>query len=382
MLRSPLAARWNTRVRQYTEIMSFFAELANFLTAALQSLPFMALAVLGYLAVRNSALKPVAIAWLMLLMLGFSLFSFGMTMTGVMDLSGIQAGDAGASRSGVFLPDARGVVATGLFGVAFGLSLGCLGFAPAVRRMLARFTPIDPTSFVQMLALVSVVSLTILCVTPLIATGQPPLLKLLAQMSGAQTPALGQSGDSMTRTEAYTLIWQVPCAILAVGLGLKRNFTESLKRLGFVKPTLRQVALGVATAVVMVVLVTVFGKGISALWGYLGWSTTDETQVNKLMSFAFNPVSALVVAVVAGLGEELTVRGVLQPRLGLLLPNLFFASLHAFQYNFDALLLVFVVGLALAVLRSRTNTTTSAIAHGSYDFILLMLTTLQVPWFK
>ncbi|MCX7861282.1 MAG: hypothetical protein N2385_14415 [Chloroflexus sp.] len=41
----------------------------------------------------------------------------------------------------------------------------------------------------------------------------------------------------------------------------------------------------------------------------------------------------MVIGVTAGLGEELGVRGVLQPRLGIWLSNLFFTSLHAFQYN-------------------------------------------------
>ncbi len=75
-------------------------------------------------------------------------------------------------------------------------------------------------------------------------------------------------------------------------------------------------------------------------------------------------------------------RGVLQPRLGILLSNLFFIALHAFQYHWNTLLVIFVVGLALGILRKRTNTTTSAIAHGTYDFILIMLAVLQVPFFS
>jgi membrane protease YdiL (CAAX protease family) len=81
-----------------------------------------------------------------------------------------------------------------------------------------------------------------------------------------------------------------------------------------------------------------------------------------------------VIGVTAGLGEELAVRGVLQPRLGILLPNLLFASLHALQYNFEGLLSVFLVGLILGLIRRRTNTSTSAIVHGAYDFWLIMLT--------
>jgi len=82
---------------------------------------------------------------------------------------------------------------------------------------------------------------------------------------------------------------------------------------------------------------------------------------------------ATIAAVVAGFGEELVFRGVLQPRLGILLPALMFTAVHALQYNFDALLQVFFLGIVFGVIRRRTNTTTSAIIHGGYDFVLLLM---------
>jgi membrane protease YdiL (CAAX protease family) len=56
-----------------------------------------------------------------------------------------------------------------------------------------------------------------------------------------------------------------------------------------------------------------------------------------------------------------------------LLSNLFFVSLHALQYSWDALLVVFVVGVVCGIVRNRSNTTTAAIVHGSYNFTLIML---------
>ena len=103
---------------------------------------------------------------------------------------------------------------------------------------------------------------------------------------------------------------------------------------------------------------------------------TDDDAVDELFGHAYNPLGALVIGVSAGLGEELAVRGVLQPRLGLLLSNLFFTALHAFQYNLDGLLSVLLVGLFLGVVRQRANTSTSAIVHGAYDCILLLLSML------
>ena len=110
---------------------------------------------------------------------------------------------------------------------------------------------------------------------------------------------------------------------------------------------------------------------IARLWEALGWPRTDTKAFEKLMAGLITPLGAVVIGVTAGLGEEVAVRGVLQPRLGMLLANLAFTSAHAYQYSWDGLLVVFLVGLALSVLRARTNTTTSAIAHGVYDFILV-----------
>jgi membrane protease YdiL (CAAX protease family) len=113
--------------------------------------------------------------------------------------------------------------------------------------------------------------------------------------------------------------------------------------------------------------------GTNWLWGVMGWPLTDETAFGELLSFAISPIGAVVIGVTAGLGEELAVRGALQPRLGILVSNLFFTSLHALQYNWDALLVVFLVGMVCGLVRKRTNTTTSAIVHGVYNFTLIMI---------
>ncbi len=359
--------------------MSIVSEIVSFFSAAMQSIPFMALAVLGYLSMRNGGIKPVAIAWLFCLIVMFILVDVGCLVLGSIDIKALGIRGVPAGQSLALLPNARSNFAVGLTGISIALLVGALGFVPAIRRLIARFSPLDPASFVHTLALVAVITITILCFVPLVAVHEPPLLKLIDQLGTDQQDSLGMSGGAITRAELYTLIWQVPCAILAVGLGIKRNFRESISRVGLVRPTIRYIAIGIGTAALLVVVVTFMSRGITALWQQLGWPTTDESQVNKLMAFALNPFSALTIALVAGLGEELTVRGVLQPRLGIVLPNIFFASLHALQYNLDGVLVVFVVGLALALLRAGTNTTTSAIAHGSYDFILLMLAAFQLP---
>jgi membrane protease YdiL (CAAX protease family) len=96
------------------------------------------------------------------------------------------------------------------------------------------------------------------------------------------------------------------------------------------------------------------------------------------MGAALTPVGAFVAAIAAGLGEELMMRGVLQPRFGWLLPNLAFTAAHALQYNLDALVGVFVLGAILALVRARWSLTEGIIAHALYDLVLFLGGSLEV----
>ena len=79
------------------------------------------------------------------------------------------------------------------------------------------------------------------------------------------------------------------------------------------------------------------------------------------------------MAIGAGVGEELAIRGLLQPRLGIIISNLFFTALHAFQYNGDGLLQVFLFGLVMGLVRRRTNTVVCMIIHTLYDVGIILL---------
>jgi membrane protease YdiL (CAAX protease family) len=159
---------------------------------------------------------------------------------------------------------------------------------------------------------------------------------------------------------------------VAAGWPVVRTFRATADRRGLVRPTWRQVVAAVVLAPLLVIASGLITYAINWVWTSLGWPTTDLTTFNKLMSGVMTPAGALVVGVVAGVGEEMAVRGLLQPRFGLIASNLVFTSLHAFQYGLDALLGVFIVGLILGIIRARSNTTTSIIVHGLYDFISII----------
>lgn len=341
-------------------------EVGSFMSASLNAAPFAALAILAYMATPRPNWAWLATGlWLALLVGGASVIALGY---GLVALADGPLNDPAAPPS--FAPEAWLSVALMLLGVVGSVVAGALTLVPALRRALARAIPLDPGSFVHATALAAVVSIGLICAVPLAVIGAPPALAAVELLADA---AAGRGPGGQLRDQLYGLVWTIPAAILAVGYGIRRDLPGALARLGLVRPTLRQVAAGVAVALLLAAAVQLLGAGIHWLWSAMGWPETDTDAFEELLAFAISPAGAVVIGVVAGLGEELAVRGVLQPRLGLVLSNLFFTSLHALQYNWDALLVVFVVGVVCGVVRSRSNTTTAAIVHGTYNFTLLML---------
>jgi membrane protease YdiL (CAAX protease family) len=203
--------------------------------------------------------------------------------------------------------------------------------------------------------------------------GEPPLLTAIntgvisSEDLGSRTE-LGQQLDLI-----YGLVWMLPLAFVAAGWPVRRTAGETLQRLGLVRPTWWQLAVGVVAAVALAVLMGYLGEWLSQLWNWFGWPETDAVAFEQLLGGLLNPVGAIIIGITAGLGEELAVRGVLQPRLGLLLSNLAFTAIHAYQYSFDALLIVFLLGTILGIIRHYTNTTTAAAVHGVYNVATILL---------
>jgi membrane protease YdiL (CAAX protease family) len=339
-------------------------ELGSFMTASGNAIPFAILALLAYMGGSRLNWAWFATAlWLLLMIAVTGLVTLGLS------IAALSGGLPDATAGALPLTDADWLrIAVIAFSSMAAVGVSVILLVTPVRRFLARWLPLEPTSFVHTIALVTVVVMSLLTTIPLLVLGSPPLLALVDLLSGSAADE-----NSQLRVTIYGLIWTVPATLLAVGFGLTRDLRAALVRLGLVRPTIRQVAAAVVIALLLVAAVQLLSGGIEQLWGWMGWPTTDEEAFGELLAFAINPVGALVIGITAGLGEELAVRGVLQPRLGILLSNLFFVSLHALQYNWDALLIVFIVGLACGFVRRATNTTTAAVVHGVYNFTLVML---------
>lgn len=247
--------------------------------------------------------------------------------------------------------------------------LGMLLLLKPVRRLAARFTQLDPDHPVHMVAL----SLTML---PLIALGVTLGIGLdtLAAQLATQSEETGSAAFSLGALWAQAAMFLLT-ALIGVGWLSRRTGRETLMRLGIVRPTMREVLIGVGAALLLVPAVMVL-EAVFNSFG-LGVSQDVESLSELLIGPLFaTPFGILSVGLAAAIGEEPIFRGAAQPRFGLFLSSLLFALVHS-QYGISlATLIVLLLGLVLGIIRQRTNTTTSIITHAVYNSTLGVLATL------
>ncbi|MFA4860124.1 CPBP family intramembrane glutamic endopeptidase [Methanoregula sp.] len=343
----------------------FTGDYGEFILAGGIVAPFVILALLAYTGETIRPVRYIAYLWLLGILLSIFAINFVLILAPV-DLASPDP-DA-LTKQLDSLPVAT--VGTALL-ASFGAGLiSLIGFSRSFRVILARRLPINPDSPVHTAGLVCALALIIMPLVPLIMTGNAPLLNAdLQNMLGIGHEIQGSS----VKLDTFTLIWTIIGSFLLVGLWVRRDIRSTLERLGLVRPTARQVLIGVASGLLLVGIFWLFDDAIALLFAANGIPTTDDTLVTNLFMVSFTPLAAVVASITAGLGEELSIRGVIQPRFGILIAALVFASMHAYQYAWDGLLSVFLVGLCFGILRNYTNTSTSAISHGVYDLTLFAI---------
>ncbi len=194
-----------------------------------------------------------------------------------------------------------------------------------------------------------------------------------------QVPDIAELFPSGRLSPGMVFISQVPflvIAVLGVGLGVRRNFRQTLTRLGYGPISPRQ--LGVVAGFVLLALVLSFL--FDALFAYLQpdlYRTVGNLSGSLFSTQGLGLVSAILFALLlglgAGLGEETLFRGALQPVLGILPASVLFASMHI-QYGPSVLLVyIFLLAVGLGLLRRHINTTASFLAHAAFNALGVMI---------
>lgn len=341
-------------------------EAGAFLTSALDVAFFVILAMLVYLAGdRHPAFRWAAGAWLLIIVGGLAATAAGMGIIAVMPAEVLE-GEGFETFDLALVAE----VALLLLGASAAGLASLVGLSRRFRGWLARYLPFDPDSLLHTVALVVILAMILIPPVPLLVIGGPPFL------APQFLDLLVESGDLLADTvtlNAYTLFWTLIGSFFIAGACIRRTPREALERLGLVRPTGKEIGLAVAAAFALVLAFSFIDPALSAFVDWLGLPVTDEDAVNLLFAGSLTLPGIIVASVAAGFGEEVSIRGLLQPRFGILLPALLFASLHAFQYSWDGLISVFLAGLVFAYIRRYSNTTTSAITHTVYDLVLFSM---------
>jgi uncharacterized protein len=248
--------------------------------------------------------------------------------------------------------------------------IGLVLLTAPVRRLFARFIPLDPASPVQAVAL-SYSALVLLNLLATLGIGLDNLAKTLEQQSAA-----GMSLNSAP------MLWAQDITLFVMGLAgvgwlSRRSLGSALKRLAIVRPTLRQIGIGLGAGLLMAPVVIALEYGLNRI------GIKADADVERLTEQLIGPLATsipgiLTLGLAAALGEETVFRGALLPRFGLIFTTLLFALLHSTYGVSVATLIVFGVGLVLGLLRLRYNTTTSMVAHATYNMTLGLIAMLGV----
>jgi membrane protease YdiL (CAAX protease family) len=290
-----------------------------------------------------------AFNWVLLL---FNLPLFLLALGFLFDPGGsLQSGDLGISFTS---PRAAGVVLllTAVWGLAVTL--------PEFRRFLARYIPLRPTSAVHTLALILVGYLVGNTFASLTQGGLEGLL---------ETTSAASILDVVASEGLYAGV-----AIAGVGLFIRRDWLKAAERLGLERPAWLQFRSSLRW--IGLLLVLQWFTGILFMLTSPGEAEVVDN-LNSVLLGNFDTVGEwFILALAAGIGEELLFRGALQPVFGLWATSLIFAMAHI-QYGFTAAtVLIFAIGLALGFVRRRHGTTTAIIVHFGYNFISGLLVLL------
>lgn len=233
---------------------------------------------------------------------------------------------------------------------------------PHIRRFLARFLPIQPRSAVHTLALVFagyLVGNTALSLSQ-------NLLQDLSEISVSV---------SITDIVVQGVVF-VCLGYAAVGFLIRRDWRETNLRLGFKRLTARHVGL----IFLWIFILVVFQALVGGFWAWLDpEASQDLTSLNDILLGSLDSVGEwFLLALSAGVGEEILFRGALQPAFGLGFTSLLFAVTHV-QYGLTPVTVaVFVIGLVLGLIRRKEGTTVVILIHFGYNFALGLLSLLAV----
>jgi hypothetical protein len=165
------------------------------------------------------------------------------------------------------------------------------------------------------------------------------------------------------------LVTQLVCEVLiaaaAVGLWVSRDLRQVRERLGLHAMRGRDWLMAGA-GLAAVILLNAGMEWLERTRFPELWQA-DQAIVRMLVG-NMSLGTVLLLGLSAGAGEEILVRGALQPRTGVFWAALLFSAGHV-QYTWFGMLVILLLGITLGLIRRWSNTTTVITVHMLYDVV-------------
>jgi membrane protease YdiL (CAAX protease family) len=296
-------------------------------------------------------------------------FAVGVVVLQAGFLSGI-ASDQNTQFQDVALPNISAPAAVFTFIVAAAASLISYRLITSeaarqqLQRLVGRWGDFKPESSVHVTASVLMLVISVYAVSSFVLQGG-----ISGFAEQIETSGIG-AGDVI-----FQAVLQVVVTLLGVGLAIRRTAQQTLERLALRLPTSGDIAWGVGVGILFIMMLGVFGSVWEALTS--PEQLAEQTAAAEQISRAFSTLPlAFIMASSAAIGEEIWIRGALQPVFGIPISSIFFMLLHT-QYTLTpATLIILILSLGLGWLRQRQSTTAAIIAHFVFNFVPLALAVL------
>lgn len=179
-------------------------------------------------------------------------------------------------------------------------------------------------------------------------------------------------------TNAVSVIIQdvffVVIAFFGVGWMIRRDWKQLMKRLGLVKPSLKDIAMSIGFFFLLLAIVTAASIIVSIFDPDSSLLDADDPTIEMIGGVTV--LTAILFALGAGIGEEILFRGAIQPRFGIILTSIVFTIAHTQYLNLTSMSVLFALSLVFGYERKRLNTTACIITHTLYDMFLLLIIAL------
>jgi hypothetical protein len=246
------------------------------------------------------------------------------------------------------------------YGTALTAIISLFIFIRPIRIWISRLIDIDPENWLHATALV----FAILLAGTSLATAISVDVIAFSQSSGV-------GGSTVLIQDALLVL----ASFLGVGWLSRKKLKQCLKRLGIVKPSIKDLAWSVVfTGLLFLIVITIGMMSLLLSPESSVLETQEDPTVQILGSITI--LSALLFALGAGIGEEILFRGAIQPRFGIILTSIIFAVMHIQYLDIISMSTLFLISVSLGYERKITNTTAAIITHTLYDLILLLMVAL------